>query len=62
MTTRTSPLLPASEVRFFSSGEGGGGTATTESSGAAETVVCGCEVAVMPELKWEGDTSDCVML
>ena len=52
MTTSASPLLR--ERRFLSSKGGGMGNPAP----VGRVVVYGCEVAVMPELKCEGDISD----
>lgn len=62
MTASTSPLLPARKD-FFSSGRGDeGGTKPESPGGAAGSAVSGGDVAVIPELKWEGDMSVCATL
>ena len=64
MIASRSPLRPVKEDRGLSSKEGGGdgegGAASPPPSAGA--VICGGDVEVIAELKWEGDTSDCAMV
>jgi len=63
MIASKTPLLLRAKKDLLSSGRGDqGGTKPDSPAGAPGSATGGGDVAVMPELKWDGDTSVCAAL